>query len=74
MDVLSVYAVVSLKIFNVAGQLVKTLVDGQRIAGQVYEANWNGLNNSGQPVSSGVYFYKLVARNFTQTKKMVLLK
>jgi len=65
---------VSLRIYNVAGQLVKTLVDGQRIAGQVYEANWNGLNNGGQPVSSGVYFYKLVARNFTQTKKMVLLK
>jgi hypothetical protein len=65
---------VALRIYNVAGQLVKTLVDGQRVAGQVYEANWNGLNNSGQPVSSGVYFYKLVARNFTQTKKMVLLK
>jgi hypothetical protein len=65
---------VSLRIYNVAGQLVKTLVDGQRIAGQVYEANWNGLNNGGQPVSSGVYFYKLVARSFTQTKKMVLLK
>ena len=65
---------VSLKIYNVAGQLVKTLVDGQKVAGQVYEANWNGLNDSGQPVSSGVYFYKLVAKNFTQTKKMVLLK
>jgi len=65
---------VSLKIYNVAGQLVKTLVDGQRIAGQVYEANWNGLNDSGQSVSSGVYFYKLVSTNFTQTKKMVLLK
>jgi hypothetical protein len=65
---------VSLRIYNVAGQLVKTLVDGQRTAGQVYEATWNGLNNGGQPVSSGVYFYKLVAKNFTQTKKMVLLK
>jgi hypothetical protein len=65
---------VSLKIYNVAGQLVKTLVDGQRIAGQVYEANWNGLNDAGQSVSSGVYFYKLVSTNFTQTKKMVLLK
>jgi len=65
---------VSLRIYNVAGQLVKTLVDGQRNSGQLYEATWNGLNNSGQPVSSGVYFYKLVAKNFTQTKKMVLLK
>jgi hypothetical protein len=65
---------VSLRIYNVAGQLVKTLVDGQRNAGQVYEATWNGLNNNGQSVSSGVYFYKLVAKNFSQTKKMVLLK
>jgi hypothetical protein len=65
---------VSLKIYNVAGQLVKTLVDGQRNAGQVYEAQWNGLNDAGQSVSSGVYFYKLVSTNFTQTKKMVLLK
>jgi hypothetical protein len=65
---------VSLKIYNVAGQLVKTLVDGQKVAGQVYSATWNGLNDAGQPVSSGVYFYKLVAKNFTQTKKMVLLK
>ena len=65
---------VSLRIYNVAGQLVKTLVDGQRNAGQIYEANWNGLNDSGQPVSSGVYFYKLAATNFAQTKKMVLMK
>jgi hypothetical protein len=65
---------VSLRIYNVAGQLVKTLVDGHRNSGQLYEASWNGLNNSGQSVSSGVYFYKLVSTNFTQTKKMVLLK
>ena len=65
---------VSLKIYNVAGQLVKTLVDGQRNAGQIYAAQWNGLNDAGQSVSSGVYFYKLVSTNFTQTKKMVLLK
>jgi flagellar hook assembly protein FlgD len=65
---------VRLRIYNVAGQLVKTLVNGNRNSGQLYEASWNGLNNSGQPVSSGVYFYKLVATNFTQTKKMVLVK
>jgi hypothetical protein len=65
---------VHLRIYNVAGQLVKTLVDEHRAAGQVHEARWNGLNNGGRPVSSGVYFYKLVATNFTQTKKMVLMK
>ena len=35
---------------------------------------WDGRNNAGQPVSSGVYFYKLVTKNFAQTKKMVLVK
>jgi hypothetical protein len=65
---------VSLKIYNVAGQLVRTLVDEQVKAGQVYEAQWQGLNNANQPVSSGVYFYKLVTNGYTQTKKMVLLK
>jgi hypothetical protein len=65
---------VSLKIYNVAGQLVRTLVDEQVKAGQVYEAQWQGLNDANQPVSSGVYFYKLVTNSYTQTKKMVLLK
>jgi flagellar hook assembly protein FlgD len=65
---------VSLRIYNVAGQLVRTLVDGHRNAGQLYEATWNGLNDGGQPVASGVYFYKLVAKGYVQTKKMVLLK
>jgi hypothetical protein len=65
---------VSLRIYNVAGQLVKTLVDGQRNSGRLYEARWNGFNNGGQPVASGVYFYKLVAKGFAQTKKMVILK
>jgi flagellar hook assembly protein FlgD len=62
-----------LKIYNVAGQLVRTLVDGDMKAG-AYTESWNGLSSSGDPVSSGVYFYKLVTKNFSMTKKMVLLK
>jgi hypothetical protein len=65
---------VTLKIYNVAGQLVKTLVDDMKTPGIAHAKVWDGRNNSGQPVSSGVYFYKLVTKNFTQTKKMVLLK
>jgi hypothetical protein len=65
---------VSLKIYNVAGQLVRTLVDEQTTAGEIQEIRWRGLNDAGQPVSSGVYFYRLVAKNYTETKKMVLLK
>jgi hypothetical protein len=65
---------VQLKIYNVAGQLVRTLVNEARTPGEVHTATWDGRNDAGQSVSSGVYFYKLVAGNFVQTKKMVLLK
>ncbi len=64
---------VNLKVYNVAGQLVRTLANEQFAAG-AHTKVWDGRNDAGQAVSSGVYFYKLVANNFTQTKKMVLLK
>lgn len=64
---------VTLKVYNVNGELVRTLVNTDRAAG-TYTEKWNGLNDAGQTVSSGVYFYKLVTNNFSQTKKMVLLK
>ncbi|MEE9270820.1 MAG: T9SS type A sorting domain-containing protein, partial [Candidatus Krumholzibacteria bacterium] len=66
---------VSLKVYNAAGQLVRTLVNEVQTPQEaLFAAPWNGKNNAGQTVSSGVYFYKLVATNFIQTKKMVLLK
>ena len=65
---------VSLRIYNAAGQLVRTLVDDMRAPGVVHTVEWNGRNNAGQSVSSGVYFYRLVSKEFTQTRKMVLLK
>jgi hypothetical protein len=65
---------VSLKIYNVAGQLVRTLVNEAKKPAGTYSVTWDGRSNSGSAVSSGVYFYKLVSQNFTQTKKMVLLK
>ncbi|HKW12846.1 MAG TPA: T9SS type A sorting domain-containing protein [Candidatus Krumholzibacteria bacterium] len=64
---------VSLKVYNVNGELVRTLANDSRAAGS-YTLVWDGHNDAGQPVSSGVYFYKLVTNNFSQTKKMVLLK
>jgi hypothetical protein len=64
---------VSLKVYNVNGELVRTLANENRSAGS-YTLTWDGHNDAGQPVSSGVYFYKLVTNNFSQTKKMVLLK
>ncbi|MCK5620433.1 MAG: T9SS type A sorting domain-containing protein, partial [Candidatus Krumholzibacteria bacterium] len=65
---------VSLKIYNVAGQLVKTLVDGFQSPGKVEPLTWDGMNDKGQRVSSGVYFYRMVTKNFARTRKMVLLQ
>ena len=69
---------VTLHIFNAAGQLVNTLVNGEMIAGN-YTTTWNSLDAKGQPVGSGVFFYRINVTSkgeqlFTTTKKMVLMK
>lgn len=64
---------VTLKLFNLSGQLIKVLVDEIKSAG-TYAVKWNGLNQSGIPVNSGVYLYLLRAGDFTATNKMILLK
>jgi len=64
---------VAIRIYNVRGQLVKTIVDKQHAPGY-YQEFWRGDNNQGQSVASGVYFYKLVAPGFTDAKKMVLIR
>jgi len=65
---------VTLRVYNVAGQLVATLVDGVRAPGITHRVEWDGHNAAGQSVASGVYFYRLQTEGFTKTKKMVLLK
>ena len=64
---------VTIQVFNVLGQQVKALVDGQKEAGY-YTATWNARDEYGRDVASGVYFYRLIAGDFTQIKKMVLLR
>ncbi len=64
---------VSLKVYDIRGRLVSTLVAEIKTAG-TYTVFWDGINNAGQKVASGVYFYRLQAGEFTQTRKMVLLK
>jgi len=64
---------VTLKIYNMLGQEVRTLVHADREAG-VYRESWDGLNNSGYSVASGLYFYRITSRNYSCMKKMVLLK
>ncbi len=62
----------SLKIFNVAGSLVREF-DGSSNAG-TYELTWDGRSQGGTQTASGVYFYRLEAGSFTRTMKMILLK
>ncbi len=64
---------VRLKIFDIGGRLVKTLVDEQLIVG-TYIQVWDGFDNRGLPAASGVYFYKIEAGSFIQTRKMLLMK
>lgn len=64
---------VHLSVFNVLGQQVKELVNGTMEAG-VHEVIWDGKDNNGTSVASGIYFYKINANSFVSTKKMVLLK
>jgi hypothetical protein len=66
-------AKVSLKIYNILGQSVKVLIDEEKVAG-AYTTYWDGNDQNGQPVSSGIYFYKLEAGDFTEVKKMALIK
>jgi len=64
---------VSLEIYDLRGRRVRSLVDEARDAG-VYTVFWDGLDEQGGRVSSGVYFYRMRAGDFVQTRKMVLLK
>jgi hypothetical protein len=64
---------VTLRIYDVAGRLVRTLVDGVQGPG-IRSVEWNASDNRGQKVGSGVYFYRLTAPGFKDTRKMVLVQ
>ena len=63
----------TLEIYNMLGQKVKTLVNKAVEAGDHYVV-WNGLDETGKTVSSGIYFYQLKADKKTEIKKMILLR
>lgn len=65
---------VSLKIFNVLGQEVRTLIYQGGLAPGIHEIIFDGFDNSGKSLSSGVYVYQMSAGEFTKTKKMLLLR
>ena len=65
---------VRLRIYDVAGRLVRTLIDGEMSAGRNHIAVWNGLDDQNRSIPSGVYFYRLDAGDKLLSKKMVVLK
>lgn len=65
---------VTLKIYNMLGQEVKTLVNNQKQAAGFKSVMWDGRNNYGHQVPSGTYIYRLQAGTFIQTRKMLLVK
>ncbi len=70
---LSRSAQVSLVIYNIRGEKVKTLLDKEKSAG-TYTMEWNGTNQSGEAVASGIYLYQLRTESFSETKRLLFLK
>jgi len=64
---------VTIEVFNILGQQVRTLIDQTQAAGN-YTIYWDGCDNDSRAVASGIYFYRITAGDFVQTRKMMLLK
>ncbi len=65
--------IVTVKVYDILGRHVTTLIDGQRAAGN-YSVMWNATDLDGRAVSAGVYFYTIKSGSFSDTKRMRLLK
>ena len=64
---------VNIYIYDILGRIIKKLIDNKQNAG-FKSIQWDATNNYGKRVSAGVYLYKIQADDFSQTKKMILLK
>lgn len=65
---------VTLQIYNVVGQVVRTLIAAEPQAAGRYQMRWDGMDDRGVSVSSGVYFYRISAGEFQTVRKLMLLK
>ncbi|GAB4340839.1 MAG: hypothetical protein Kow0037_27000 [Calditrichia bacterium] len=65
---------VSLQIYNILGQRVRTLVNNVKQSAGKYRIVWDGKNDAGTKMASGIYIYRIQAGNYTQVRKMVLMK
>ena len=64
---------VTIEVYNVLGQKIRTLVDETKPAGN-YSVTWDGVDQDGADVASGVYLYRIKTGDFSRTNKMLLLK
>jgi flagellar hook assembly protein FlgD len=64
---------VELAIYNVLGQKIRILVNGKMPAGN-YRVQWDGRDDSGQVVASGIYLYRLVAEGQVQVRRMLVVR
>ena len=64
----------TLQIYNVLGQVVRTLVASEAQNAGRYQIRWSGMDDRGVSVSSGIYFYRISAGEFQNVRKLMLLK
>ena len=67
-------AKVTIKVFDLLGKEVVTLLSGEQRQAGYHVVSWGGHDKNGSPVSTGVYFYQIVSGKFSQTRKMLLVK
>jgi len=66
---------VEINVYDVRGRLIRTLLDGDRkFESGIHSVIWDGRDNNGNQVSSGIYLYRMISGEFTETRRMVLMK
>ncbi len=68
------HGLVNLSIYNMRGELVKKLVNNEEKSSGLHKLKWNGQDEYGKPVSSGMYYFRISTGRYSSTKKMILLK
>ncbi|MFQ5453842.1 MAG: FlgD immunoglobulin-like domain containing protein, partial [Candidatus Zixiibacteriota bacterium] len=64
---------VKITVYDILGQVIRTIVD-ERLPAGYHSITWDGKDKDGNVVSTGIYFYKLKANDFTESRKMILMK
>jgi len=64
----------TIAVYNLRGQLVQTVVNNQKLSPGEHSFTWDGKNDDGQPVATGIYFFKITSEKYSATRKIVLMK